>query len=660
MMKKLKQRSIRQRLMLIFLLITIIPLLIMSIGTFAFTKNGLSDLSDDKQKEVMHIVQAEITNIAEELLAITELYGDDEGIIEALRSNDHQHISEEIDGIYPRLNKEHDLTVLELGDKNGNVVYRGHNPTKFGDDKSEIPAIQIALDGQAISGFEFGSSGLSVRAFVPIVNNNEVIGTLQTGLDASFLEEMQKMLNHVTIDLYNSEGVILLSSMDENIGVELDNAEVLGKVSKGDTVALTEGESAKSYLPIYDPTHQNIIGMIGITQDISIVSKTEKGIIMITILLLVLAILAVTAIAIVVSKAIAKPIKQVSNTMVELSEGKLNMAIDESNRTDEIGQLINTSRTLKENLSEIIKEVTKASTHVTKNSEELLQSADEVKNGTENIANTMQEIAMGSEKQAVNTNDLAVNMNHFSSNIQATSDKGNSLLDTSNNVLEMVHKGKELMETSTKQMDSIHILVKDAVDSVEGLDEKSQKISGLVSAIEDISQQTNLLALNAAIEAARAGEHGQGFGVVAEEVRKLADQVSYSVTDISQILSEIQNETKMVVNGLTAGYDEVQKGSQQITTTGETFLDIDSAISHIVQEIKEIANTLSNTNTSSKDMSETIQEMAAFSEESSAGVEETSATIQQTASMMEEVSNSANTLTKLAENMDELVKRFKL
>lgn len=646
--------------MVIFLSITIIPLLIMSVGNYAFTKNGLSDLSDDKQEEVIHIVQAEINQVAQELLAITELYGKEEGIIESLISNDHQLISEKINSIYPRLNQEHKLTVIELGDKDGRVVYRGHNPTEFGDDKAEIPAIQLALDGQSISGFEFGASGLSVRAFVPVMKNNEVIGTLQTGLDASFLEEMQKMLNDVTIDLYNSDGVVLLSSMEDHIGDKLDKSGVQSQVSEGEIVALTQGKNAKSYLPIYDPTHQDIIGMIGITQDISVVSQTEGSIIMITIILLVIAVLTVTGISIAVSKAIAKPIKQVSDTMIELSNGELNMEINPSKRTDEIGQLINSSRTLKENLSQIIKEVANASTSVTKNSEELLQSADEVKIGTDNIANTMQEIAIGAEKQAINTSDLATSMNQFSSNIQTTNEKGESLLETSNEVQEMAHKGKVLMENSTKQMHSINILVKDSMESVKGLDVKSQKISGLISAIEDISEQTNLLALNAAIEAARAGEHGQGFGVVAGEVRKLAEQVSHSVTDISKILMEIQNDTKIVVNGLTSGYDEVLKGSKQIATTEETFIEIDSSISQIVQEIQEIANTLSQTAINSKAMSETIQEMAAYSEESSAGVEETSATLQQTASMMEEVSHSANTLTKLAENMDELVKRFKL
>lgn len=105
--------------MVIFLSITIIPLLIMSVGNYAFTKNGLSDLSDDKQEEVIHIVQAEINQVAQELLAITELYGKEEGIIESLISNDHQLISEKINSIYPRLNQEHKLTVMELGDKDG-------------------------------------------------------------------------------------------------------------------------------------------------------------------------------------------------------------------------------------------------------------------------------------------------------------------------------------------------------------------------------------------------------------------------------------------------------------------------------------------------------------------------------------------------------------
>src|SRR5699024_4194813 len=133
---------------------------------------------------------------------------------------------------------------------------------------------------------------------------------------------------------------------------------------------------------------------------------------------------------------------------------------------------------------------------------------------------------------------------------------------------------------------------RDAVQKVQGLDAQSQEISKLVSVIQDSAEQTNLLALNAAIEAARAGEHGKGFAVVADEVRKLAEQVSVSVTDITTIVTSIQNESSMVTESLEGGYKEVEQGTTQIEATGEKFNGINTSITNMVKDIQSISDNL--------------------------------------------------------------------
>ena len=128
----------------------------------------------------------------------------------------------------------------------------------------------------------------------------------------------------------------------------------------------------------------------------------------------------------------------------------------------------------------------------------------------------------------------------------------------------LTKEGKDLMNTSTEQMTSIHFIVKDAVQKVDGLSKQTQNISKIVAVIQEIAAQTNLLALNAAIEAARAGEHGKGFAVVADEVRKLAEQVAVSVDDITEIVQKVQLDAKTVTASLENGYGEVEKGTTQI------------------------------------------------------------------------------------------------
>lgn len=122
----------------------------------------------------------------------------------------------------------------------------------------------------------------------------------------------------------------------------------------------------------------------------------------------------------------------------------------------------------------------------------------------------------------------------------------------------------------------------------------------MVQVIKSISEQTNLLALNAAIEAARAGESGKGFAVVADEIRKLAEEVGHSVNEITELVISIQNESKTVASSLEKGYEEVEKGTNQIKGTGEIFRIIDVNISEIVDKIDYVSSKFDNIQQNSK------------------------------------------------------------
>ncbi|MCX7904993.1 MAG: methyl-accepting chemotaxis protein, partial [Caloramator sp.] len=213
---------------------------------------------------------------------------------------------------------------------------------------------------------------------------------------------------------------------------------------------------------------------------------------------------------------------------------------------------------MRNKLKEIIKTISESSELVVATSEELTASAEQTEAAAEQIAVSMQNLASGSEKQMNISSEAVKIVTDISKGIEKVTNNLSIIAENSLNAYDKAEKGNVVIKNTINRMDNINEKVLAAGQTINELGKKSAEIGQIISVITGIAEQTNLLALNAAIEAARAGEHGKGFAVVADEVRKLAEQSANAAKKISMIISEIKDNIDISIETMAEGTSAVK------------------------------------------------------------------------------------------------------
>ena len=313
-----------------------------------------------------------------------------------------------------------------------------------------------------------------------------------------------------------------------------------------------------------------------------------------------------------------------------------------------------------ERLRELVGTMATTAESVGAASQQMSSTSESAGKATGEIAQAITEVAEGAERQARMAEEAQRSAQEIARAVTESAEGAERTAEVANNAHGVAREGVQAAEQATEAMQSVRTSSEAVTGAIRDLASKSDEIGTIVQTITGIAEQTNLLALNAAIEAARAGEQGRGFAVVAEEVRKLAEDSQHAASEISQLITAMQQETTKAVEVVEEGARQTQDGAAVVERTRESFLAIGDAVEDMSARIEQIAAAAEEITASASAMEQNVGDVAAVAEESSASTEEVSASTEETSASTQQIAASSHELAQNAEALNELVHQFKL
>lgn len=542
------------------------------------------------------------------------------------------------------------------------------------------------------------NSVMSTIHSVMIDDANRLVDMIDKDVYASFLQSLTKDEQFEQLreqmDTYRSQiGAMYVYTVDVNgkdvemliNGTSAEKAEEVGFVITSFSAEKVEQALAGEVVSIpsvKDPVYGEyttvlvpikrggeIIGVLGIDKSTADVATITKDVLTERLPKVMIGLLIVFALA---SIAIwrylgwkLKPLSALEQVANHIAHGDLAAASKgvseiQLKSNDEIKRLTASMDQMTNMLRKLVSDLQTSAQVVRDESGNVSSISEEVNEGSRQIAFTMEEIASGVENQSVLTMNLYGHMNEFSSLVEQTTEDGENVSEQAEAVNRATAEGLHLMEATVGSMTNIHVHVKNSQEQVKDFEQQADEVTVLVTMIRQISQQTNLLALNAAIEAARAGEHGKGFAVVASEIRKLSSDVAQSVSEISEIVGSVKQNSIALGETFTESMRAAEEGERTLKATKQAFNDIEQSVREMQRLTGSMKGQLGQVKTNQEKIKHGLSEIASISEESTAGNEEVAASTEQMSATSETMNRLVKELSLTAEDMQQLSRQFKL
>ena len=416
-------------------------------------------------------------------------------------------------------------------------------------------------------------------------------------------------------------------------------------------------------LPYLDEIHILLPGLVEYTTDRAeeINAQNNADFARVKILLFALPLLVVMiaiALGILVSRMIANPLNVMLASLKKLTDGNLNVENLKVASNDEVGKLGMAFNFMVENLREIVNNVSQSTNQVTALSDELNKMMETNVTTSNKIDLAISDMVGATEKQATAVNETSTFVDQIDANIQQIAVNSNHVVTLTDNTLQTTKNGQAAVNQVIGEMHNIGNGTNQIQNAILELAASSKQIAQISKVIKNITDQTKLLALNASIEAARAGEHGRGFSIVAEEVRKLAEQSQEAAHKITLLVAENDLKINRTIAVTEVEINNVNRGSDAVHNAGTAFSEIAILVDQVTKEIQDISISIQQMALGSQETAASVKEINFISQNTAGQSKIISILIEEQTASIKGIADYSQSLVSMAQTLQATVGRF--
>lgn len=485
-------------------------------------------------------------------------------------------------------------------------------------------------------------------------------------------DEYAKSLSDVKLEgmdssyvyVVKNDGTMLYHPTKEKVGQPVENAVIKGVVQQlqdgkkpGTTVVEYDFNGTTKYSAYTILNNENILVLTADESEalagITTVTGVAVGIIAIVVLIAII-------ISFIMGRRLMRPLVKVSTIIEDVANGNIEAdfsVVKESN--DEIGLIIEKMKELTQSLGSIVGKIRNSSDTMSSNSYELNDTSSQTLAANNEISKAVEDVAEGSTGMAASISKINENLLEMSNETKDI----NTSVDEIKNQTTAVQDSSKIMNDKIKSMqDSSHKMdegISAISKRIETVNTTVDKVSNIVSVIEEISSETNLLSLNASIEAARAGDAGKGFAVVAQEIRVLSDNTNTELENIKQIISSLVEECRYCVQASGTIVEDNAKQKEEIKAVLDEFGSLDEQIQKTAEKADEIEELVTAMIELNDDITKSSNSLTDVSAANAAATEEMNANIEELNAMMHGVSEMAEHMNNESDGLKEALSFFR-